>query len=418
MSYPYYSRWQERNIHHALDVRRVLVLAGARQCGKTTLAKQFSKANGLYRTLDDITLLHAALEDPKGFVHHGNELMVIDEIQRAPLLLQAIKHDVDEQTESGRFLLTGSAHLPSLPGTRESLAGRVHTLRLRPLAMGELYQLPPPSLTSWFEGKWEDIVHRSHEISLYRKDTYITDALRGGYPEALRLKKDTDRRQWYRDYMNALIERDLQDVAHISKKPAMHTLVEMLAAWSSKFFNITSLGTSLSLARVTVETYIHALEALYIIERVRPWRHTDYDRAGKQDKWFMTDTGLMAALLGWQFEKVRFIGDLHGKLLETFVFNQLSAVIDAQEAPYRLYHYRDNNKREIDFILENEAGDVIGIEVKAGSVISSDTFKHLRWFRDNLAQDRAFKAIVFYTGETIASFGEGMWAIPMRYLWS
>ena len=418
MSPTYYLRWQEEKMKQALAMRRVLVLAGARQCGKTTLSKKLSVFPNLYRTLDDVTLLAAALDDPHGFIRHGNELMIIDEIQRAPILLQAIKRDVDEHLEYGRFLLTGSANLQSVPGTKESLAGRMHTLRLRPLAMGEIRLQKPQFIRYLFEGSVADLQHSITEMPDYTKDACIADALRGGYPEVLRLSTEQDRRQWHRDYMNALIERDLKDIASITQKNAMHSLVEILAAWSSKFMNISAIGTTLSLSHRTLEIYIHALEALYIIERVRPWHKTDYDRVGKQDKLFMTDTGLMAAILRWRFEKVRFDTDLHGKLIETFVFNQLSAILDAQEDEYRLYHYRDREQREVDFILENEAGDVIGIEVKSGSAVTADAFKHLRWFGEHMAKDRVFRGFVLYTGNTIIPFGENMWALPMNSLWA
>ena len=135
----------------------------------------------------------------------------------------------------------------------------------------------------------------------------------------------------------------------------------------------------------------------------------------------MTDTGLMSAILNWRFEKVRLDGDQNGKLLETFVFTHLAAHIEAlefQDKKYNMYHYRDREKREIDFVVENEDGHILGVEVKAGSAVSRDSFKHLKWFRDNIAKDRDFVGVVLYTGDQIASFGEAMWAVPMNILWA
>ncbi len=126
----------------------------------------------------------------------------------------------------------------------------------------------------------------------------------------------------------------------------------------------------------------------------------------------------MAALLRWRFERVRMDGEMNGKLLETFVFNQLSAHLDVHESDYELTHYRDGNKREVDFVVEREDGAVLGIEVKAASVIDKSTFKHLIWFRDNIAAKREFIGIVLYTGEHVASFGDGLWAVPMSSLWT
>ena len=177
----------------------------------------------------------------------------------------------------------------------------------------------------------------------------------------------------------------------------------------------------LSLTRQTITTYINALESLYLIEKLPAWPKTDYDRVNKQDKIFMTDTGLMAAILNWRFEKVRLDGDQNGKLLEIFVFTQLTAHIEAlklQDERYNIYHYRDREKREVDFIVENEDGKICGIEVKAGSLVSKDSFKHLQWFKNNIAKGRDFTGVVLYTGDHIAAFGEKMWAVPMNILWS
>lgn len=407
-----YTRWQEETIKKALAKRRVVILAGPRQCGKTTLVKDFKIPDTLYRTLDDSLLLNAALNDPKGFVQHGDELMIIDEVQRAPILLPAIKKDVDENQNLGRFLLTGSANIQSLPGVKESLAGRVSKIRLRPLALGEIYGAQPDFLERAFQQKF------ATASDFTRKDDYLAAAFQGGFPEARRLDDEKDWRRWHRDYINALLERDLKDITLIRRKADMEKLIVTLAAWSSKFMNINSIGTELSITRPTIESYIHALEALYIVERVPAWHKTDYARIGGQDKLFMTDTGMMAALLRWRLDRVRLDGDMNGKLLETFVFNQLSAHLDVHESDYELTHYRDGDKREVDFIVEREDGTVLAIEVKSASVIDKSAFKHIVWFRNNIVKKRDVIGIVLYTGEHVASFGDDLWAVPISSLWA
>jgi len=412
-----YRRWQQDAITNALEFRRVLVLAGSRQCGKTTLAKAIANDDAVYRTLDDATLLDAALSDPHGFVHHGDSLMIIDEVQKAPVLLQAIKQDVDVRQMPGRFLLTGSANLQALPGATESLAGRVRKIRLRPLALGEMLGNAPNFLPNAFAGDFHPAAALSFGEQYSLKDTYLLHALRGGYPEVLRQTQEREARHWLQDYLEALLERDLRDILNIKRRDSMALLMEVLAAWSSKLMDVATIGAGLSLSRTTLQSYINALEALYLVERVRPWTKTDYGRVGKQDKLFMTDTGLMAAILRWRFDKVQLDGEKNGKLIETFVFTQLAAQLDAQEEDYQLYHYRDREKREIDFLVENEDGDLLGIEVKAGSALSQDSFKHLRWFRENLAGQNKFTGIVLYTGEHVLPFGDGMWAMPISVLW-
>ena len=167
------------------------------------------------------------------------------------------------------------------------------------------------------------------------------------------------------------------------------------------------------MSRPTLETYINALETLYLVDRVKPWSKTDYARVGKLDKLYMADTGLMAAILNWSFEKVRLDGSLNGKLIETLIYTQLSALLESQDENYRLYHYRDREQREVDFIIEAEDDSLIGVEVKAGSHVEPRDFRHLKWFRENLAHDRPFQGLVLYTGEHVASFGPQMWAVPM-----
>lgn len=413
-------RWQEKCIIQALRHRRVILLAGARQCGKTTLAKQLSESlttsdqsePPTYYTLDDTTLLDAAISDPHGFVRHDAGLMIIDEVQRAPRLLQAIKMDVDENLASGRFLLTGSANIQSLPSVNESLAGRVRKIDLKPLAQGEIEGKQPDFLQNALKEKFPQTA------SKFTKNDYLDLAFKGGYPEAICQESQRERSRWHRDYIDAIMERDLKDIAEIRRKDSIRKLVEVLAAWSSKYMDISSIGQQLSITRPTVESYINALETLFLIDRIRPWGSTDYDRVSKQEKMFMVDTGLMVSLLNWAPEKVRLDGSLNGKLIESYVYTQLIAILTADEDEYNLYHYRDREKREVDFIIEHEDGGLLGIEVKAGSAVSQKSFNHLKWFRDRMAKDRPFVGIVLYTGEHTVPFGPRMWAVPISALWA
>ena len=407
-----YPRWQTAKIYEALKTRRVLLLSGCRQCGKTTLARELqTSAQAEYLTLDDLVLKNAAEADPQGFVKRRSKMLIIDEVQRVPSLLPAIKMAVDEDTRPGQYLLTGSANIQSLPNVQESLAGRVSKIRLRPLSMGEINSRKPLFLKHAFAQSFVEA--RNH----YDKDDLLSLAFQGGFPEALTLN-DRDRKRWHLDYIEALLERDLQDIAKIQRKASMRDLINVLAAWSSKFMEISSIGAGLSIRRPTLESYLNALETLYLVERVPPWTKTDYERVGKQSKLFMTDSGLLTSLLDWRFEQVRLDSDCAGKLIETYIFHELMTQIEAGNDGYRLCHYRDREKREIDFLIERDDGALLGIEVKAGSAIGKSDFKHLKWFRENLlAKNQAMIAIILYAGEHIASFGENLWAIPIGCLW-
>lgn len=219
----FYQRWQKKNIDNAMKTRRVLLLSGARQCGKTTLARQLTSKTTAYRTLDDLALRQLAESDPHGFVQHEGKTLIIDEVQRAPALLSAIKMVVDEDTRPGQYLLTGSADIQSMPGARESLAGRISKIRLRPLSQGEILGVTPTFLPSAFKQKFKQSDH------VYGRDALLKMALRGGFPEALALK-GPERQKWHRDYIVALLDRDLKDIAKITRQNAMRQLVDIMAA--------------------------------------------------------------------------------------------------------------------------------------------------------------------------------------------
>lgn len=405
-----YKRHQEALVIHGLKVRRVVLLSGARQCGKSTLAQNLPLEGLEYRTLDNATLRSYALSDPDGFVQHKSKTLVIDEVQRAPELLTAVKATVDQNNRAGQFLLTGSSNLLSIPTINESLAGRVQRIRLRGLSQSEIVGTTPTFIESAF----------SKNISLsisYDREQILEIALRGGFPEAVALDP-SERIFWHKDYIDALLERDLKEISNISKHSVMDELLHIMAAWSSKFMDISAIGSHLAITRPTLQSYINALEALYLLETVPPWIRTDYDRVGKHNKVFMTDCGTMGSLLDWSLDQIRWDADRSGKLIETFVFNELSAQIDYHRGMYKLFHYRDHQKREIDFIIERKDGSILCVEVKAGATVGSSDFKHILWFKENIAKTRPCHGIILYAGESQIAFGPDISAIPLSALWS
>ena len=284
-------------------------------------------------------------------------------------------------------------------------------IRLRPLSLGEIQAREPKFLKEAFKGEFTNY----SSIRSYNKNDYLRLAFIGGYPEANALPENKASK-WHKDYVKSLIEHDLKDIINIRRKDSIYKLLEVLAAWSTKEINLQSIGSSLSIERPTLESYVNALEALYFIDRVKAYPKTDYDGVIKKDKLLFSDTGLMTSILNWTFDQVQFDGDRNGKLIETFVYHQLISIIEAQDDEYTLYHYRDTTKREIDFVIENKQGDILGIEIKSGSAITQSHFKHLQWFKKNIAKDRSFKGIVLYTGTEILSFNENMLAVPIAYL--
>ena len=404
-------RLQKQNIVGAMSTRRVILLNGPRQCGKTTLAKQLNLENVTYRTLDDLALLKAAQIDPSGFIKQSQGCMIIDEIQRAPSLITAIKKAVDEDMRPGQFLLTGSADIYALPQVQESLAGRIQKIRLRTLTQSEMNISHKPSfLDRAFQENF--CIQNSQED----KESILQHCFRGGFPEAVELS-DQQRKRWHKDYINALLEKDVRDVAQIQRHHALKELMSVTCAWSGKLLDVSKIEATLSIQRQTLENYLRILEAMYLMERLKPWTKTDYQRVGRQSKMFVTDTGLICSLLGWNMKEVLFNSDRSGKIMETLVYNELAAHVDAHDGLYEFYHYRDRTGHEVDFILEREDGQLLGIEVKAGSSVGLEDFKHLMWMRNTLAPDRFSVGIVLYTGEHILRFGESMWAVPFSDMW-
>jgi predicted AAA+ superfamily ATPase len=398
-------------LEESLLKRRVVVISGPRQCGKTTLSKQITiNENVIYRTLDDQTSLKAAFDDPASFVTHNSKTLIIDEIQKCPLLITAIKIVVDTDTRPGRFLLTGSSDVIANPAVSESLAGRIKNLRLRTVANAEINGNAPNFLKMIFSGNFPD------QIEGFNKYEVVKIAFRGGYPEVLSFD-DNDRKEWHRDYANTLITRDLKDILNIRRHNTLMDLFIILASWSSKFMDVAGICAKLSITKNTLETYINLLQSLYLLERLKPWIKTDYDRVGKKEKVFITDTGLMSNLLNWKFDSVMLDPDKSGKLVETLVFNELSILLSINFG-YEMYHYRDRENREIDFILENENGDLVGLEVKSGSIVSNDDFKHMKWFKERISKDRKFTGIVLYSGKNSLRFGEHFCALPIGTLLS
>ena len=404
-----YPRWQKDSIRKILKVRRVVVISGPRQSGKTTLAKQVATKKDIFRTLDDDALLKVALSDPLGFVRHVKGTLIVDEIQKAPSLLTAIKQVVDANNTPGQFLLTGSADIRTLPAVSDSLAGRISHTRLRTLTMGELLGKRPSFIEKAFSRDW------SSQIKDFDKSAIIALAFRGGYPEVIKLP-NASRERWHMDYLDSLLSRDLRDIANIQRHDAMRGLLNVLAAWSSKLMDISGICGKLAATRMTVESYINALLAMHLFEKLPPWVKTDYDRAGRREKIFATDTGLMANLLQWQLDDVLLDADRSGKIVKTFVFNELAAQIDLYEG-YRFYHYRDRLNREIDFIIENNRGELLGIEVKAGTSFSSNDCRHMIWFKNNIVPGKIFTGIVLHSGQDTLPLGENMYAVPIAALW-
>ena len=401
-------RWQKNQVISALKVRRVVHLTGARQAGKTTLARSIKLDRFKHETLDRELLCKAAQNDPAGFVERKpGETFIIDEVQKAPQLLNEIKIRVDEDSERGQYLLTGSSNLRFAKAVKDSLAGRMRTIRLHTLAAGELSSGRGDFLQRAFAGDF------AGSAKGFGKREVIHRCFCGGYPEAFGLA-DRDRRDWFRDYLDDILQKDVRDVTEIRKLPALRKVANWLLAHTGKFFEQNDLCSQAQLSKETAANYISALTALYLFDEVVPWTKSEYSRIGKRSKYFAADPSLAANLLGWKEDEVYFDDDKSGKIVETWVYHELAALADSIGG-YALTQYRDSDKREIDLLVENEDGALLGVEVKAGSNVGDSDFRHLRWFKDNLVKGD-FIGIVLHSGKETARFGNGLYAVPLGAL--
>ena len=392
------------------DEFRVLLLVGARQSGKTTLAQELVAPDVDFITLDNQATQDVAISDLEGFARHDLDMLIIDEIQRVPELLLSIKIAVDANTRPGQYLLTGSANVPTLPQVKESLAGRVAITRLRTLTQGELTGAMPNFITKCFEQDFK------RYYDTYGRAEIIEIGLRGGFAEVLD-KSDQARSRWHRNYVSATLAKELKDLTNIRRHELMQDLIAICAAWSAKYPDIQKVSKKLNSKPDTVRDYLTYLQMLFAIDLLPPWTKSDYDKVGRRKKLFMADSGLMASLLGLRSSRIYNQSDAVGKLVETLVYNELAAQVDLQPEVYSMSHYRDHDNREIDFLIEENGWRILGIEVKAGGNFSQDDFKHLRWFQNNLAEDRPFTGVVLHTGSTAGSMGGGMWAVPIGSMW-
>ena len=403
-----FKRFSENKLILALKDTPVVMIVGPRQCGKTTLAKGLADDRRTYITLDNPSTLEAARADPAGMVRNLDRA-IIDEVQLAPDLLRAIKKSVDEDRRPGRFLLTGSANVLTVPKVAESLAGRMEIIELLPLSLAEITDRKPAFLLNAFDGKV--VAPNDHLMGA----DLIRVVLGGGYPEML-TRKSPDRQQaWARSYIRSIVQRDVRELTSIEKLDQVPRLLRVLAEHAAKLMNFTQTGGQIGLNDKTIRSYVGILESLFLVKRVEPWMQNRLSRLIKTPKLHFLDSGLLAAVRGVTAERVASDRALLGPILESFVFSELLKQVGWMDREYALYHYRDKDQDEVDLVIENDLGELIGIEVKSSATVGNNDFRGLRKLHE--AGGRKFKlGIVLHDGDQILPFGERLFAAPIASL--
>ena len=404
-------------VSEALDAFRAVVLHGARQSGKTTLAKRIAAdRGGTYTTLDDEQTLLAALDDPRTFLLEQRHPLVIDEIQLGgDRLVRAIKMAVDDDPARGRFLLTGSTDFLSVPTISESLAGRVAILRLWPLSAAEILGTPGSRLAGWFESGPEP----GGSSPLTRSD-YLRLACQGGYPEAVELPPAAQR-TWFESYVETVMSRDVAALVDVRRAGSLRSLLRLAAARTAGELNVADWCRRLGIDRSTLEAYLGWLHMVFLVHELPAWTRSPAARVVRRPKLHVADTGLAAALMNVDDEALRpATATVTGTILESFVVNETLRQLSADSRPLHLYHYRDGSGHEADMVIERADGAVVVVEVKATASPGPDHLRHLVWLRDRLdaVSPEIFRAgVLLHTGRQSFKVGDRLYSAPIDVLW-
>jgi len=406
-----YPRYIEPRVLESLTDTPVVLIHGPRQCGKTTLARLVGDARGFtYLSFDNDVQRSAAQVDPVGYVADLPEHVILDEVQRVPELFTSLKAAVDARQKPGRFILTGSAHVLLVPRLADSLAGRMAILRLHPLSQAEIAGNPADFLHALFGGGFR--------IGAFgrRQGRVLAERITaGGYPAALSRTTARRRTAWYRDYIDTLVQKDVLDLARISRLDAMPRLLEMAAGQTARLVNVSDMAAPFQISRPTIREYLTLLSRIFLLEELSPWHSNRLRRLIKTPKLHLGDTGLACALLGLDAMSLWQDRSLFGQVLETFIFQELRRQASWQEDEISFSHFRDKDKHEVDMVLES-GGKLAGIEVKAGSTVTSSDFNGLQKLQ-RAAEKRFTAGVVLYDGDSVVPFGKDLYAVPISCLW-
>jgi len=404
-------RLVEARLEEALGDSPVVLIHGPRQSGKTTLAQRVGAKGGYaYFSLDDDVVRAAAGTDPVGFVADLPRRTVLDEVQRVPSLFTALKVAVDRDREAGRFLLTGSANVLLVPKLADSLAGRMEIIRLFPFAQCEIEGRAPRFLDTVFSASFKG--RRAERLGVRLAERIVA----GGYPAALARATPRRRAAWYRNYVETMVQRDVRELARIASLDALPWLLALAAGQTARLLNVTDLAGPFQLSRPTIRDYVTLLEQVFLIEELRPWHNNRLSRLVKTPKLHLADTGVAATLLGLDAGSLYDDRETLGQLLETFVYQELRRQASGHNDEVLFHHFRDKDGYEVDVVLERGGRQVAGVEVKAAATVTAADFGGLRKLAT--AVGRRFTAgVVLYDGETSASFGDHLYAVPIGALW-
>jgi predicted AAA+ superfamily ATPase len=396
------------------DTPAVLV-NGARQTGKSTLVQvpEMAGQGRQYLTFDDPSIVAAALSDPSGFVAGLETPVTLDEVQHVPALFPVIKAAIDRKRQPGRFLLTGSANVMLLPKISESLAGRMEVLTLWPFSQGEMRDTKETFVETLFSPKSVGWTRKT--ITLSRSDL-LESVLVGGYPVAVARHSAARRGAWFESYVMTTLQRDIRDLANIADVTAVPRLLSVVAARAGGLLNFADLSRTVALPQTTLKRYFALLEATFLVQLLRPWSRNIGKRVIQTPKVYLNDSGLLAYLLGATVDRVKTDGNLAGMLLENFVVMELRKQTTWSGVQAEVLYWRTASGQEVDVVLEDRAGRIAGIEIKAAATLSSSDVRGLQALA-NTAGKNWLRGVVLYAGSEVVPFASNIHGVPMSRLW-
>lgn len=406
-----FKRKIESLLYKALDRSPVTLLNGARQVGKTTLVQKVAAEKGYsYITFDDELVYLAAKNNPEGFISAVSRPVIIDEVQRVPEIFLAIKRNVDKDRVAGSYLLTGSANPLLLPRLGDSLAGRMEVLELLPLSQSEMLG-GSDGFIDWAFGAKE---LKNNDFGISKKDLYEKMII-GGYPSVQGLNFE-DRQAWMKNYIGLIINRDVRDLSQIEKIGELPHLLKVLANRAANLLNTAEVSREIKIVNKTLQRYMILLETVFITQTLLSWHSNSILRFVKSPKLYLVDTGLLSYLLDANMDRLLVESYQAGKILENFVVCEIKKYLSWNQMGPDMYHFRTSGGHEVDIVLENRRGEIVGIEVKNSERVTPSDLKGLRYLA-NKTKDKFMRGILLYTGDQVVPFGDDIWAMPVSSIW-
>lgn len=400
----------------ALGDTPAVLITGARQTGKSTLVQSVATMTPgrQYLTFDDPGVLAAAKHDPNGFIAGLDTPVTLDEVQHLPELFPVIKAAIDRKREAGRFLLTGSANVMLLPKLSESLAGRLELLKLWPFSQGEMNGVMEDFIDALFSRQPVWSLGKSSE---FRRDELFARIVAGGYPLAVARNPGARRKAWFQSYLTTILQRDVRDLTNVADVTAVPRLLSVVAARAGSLLNFADLSRTLALPQTTLKRYFALLEATFLVQLLRPWSSNLGQRLIQTPKVYLDDTGLLAHLLGVTVERLTLDGTLAGGVLENFVLMELRKQSAWSELQPEFFFWRTAAGQEVDIVLEDSAGRLVGIEIKASATLGGSDVRGLQAMAHAVGK-RWVRGVVLYTGTQVIPFASNLHGLPLSHLWT